>query len=40
VVSFFLRSYTEKFTVPRDLAALRWLEAGESVILYGPVEAG
>ena len=24
----------------RDLAALRWLDAGESVILYGPVEAG
>ena len=24
----------------RDLAALRWLEAGESVILYGPVGVG
>ena len=24
----------------RDLAALRWLAAGESVILYGPVGAG
>jgi DNA replication protein DnaC len=24
----------------RDLSALRWLEAGESVILYRPVEAG
>ena len=24
----------------RDLAALRWLDAGESVILYGPVEPG
>lgn len=24
----------------RDLAALRWLSAGESVVLYGPVEPG
>jgi DNA replication protein DnaC len=24
----------------RDLAALRWLQSGESVILYGPVGAG
>jgi DNA replication protein DnaC len=24
----------------RDLAALRWLAAGESVILYGPVGHG
>ena len=24
----------------RDLAALRWLHAGESVILYGPVGVG
>ena len=24
----------------RDLAALRWLDAGESVILYGPVGVG
>ena len=24
----------------RDLAALRWLDAGESVILYGPVGTG
>ncbi|MGH8429947.1 MAG: ATP-binding protein, partial [Solimonas sp.] len=24
----------------RDLAALRWLQAGESVILYGPVGVG
>ena len=24
----------------RDLAALRWLAAGESVVLYGPVGAG
>jgi hypothetical protein len=24
----------------RDLSALRWLEAGESVILYGPSESG
>jgi len=24
----------------RDLAALRWLQAGESVILYGPVGRG
>ena len=24
----------------RDLAALRWLSAGESVILYGPVGVG
>ena len=24
----------------RDLAALRWLDAGESVILYGPVDPG
>src|SRR5258708_2160927 len=24
----------------RDLAALRWLQAGESVILYGPVVVG
>jgi DNA replication protein DnaC len=24
----------------RDLAALRWLAAGESVILYGPVGTG
>lgn len=24
----------------RDLAALRWLEAGESVILYGSVGSG
>jgi DNA replication protein DnaC len=24
----------------RDLAALRWLQAGESIIFYGPVEAG
>jgi hypothetical protein len=24
----------------RDLAALRWLDAGESVILYGPVGPG
>ena len=24
----------------RDLAALRWLQSGESVILYGPVGVG
>jgi len=24
----------------RDLSALRWLDAAESVILYGPVDPG